>query len=74
MKKDELNKLREKDAKDLEIEMTKLKKELAEKKLAIGAGKLKNVQEVRKLRRDLAQLLTILAMKQFVAEQIENKT
>lgn len=69
MKKDELKQLRQKKTKELRAKIFELKKELATKQLERAAGKLKNVKEIGKIRRDLAQTLTVLRMLEFSSFQ-----
>ena len=73
MKKDELKKLRLKGSKDLKNKIVELKKEVAAKKLEKAAGKLKNVAEIGKVRRDLAQTATILQMLEFESELTDSE-
>ncbi|OGM29580.1 50S ribosomal protein L29 [Candidatus Woesebacteria bacterium RIFCSPHIGHO2_01_FULL_44_10] len=64
MKKLELTKLREKSIKELEkqVEKIKLQKALTEAKMAVG--KEKNLKAVAGLKRDIAQILTIIKEKE----------
>ncbi len=73
MKKDKLTQFRTKNLKELVVEILKVKKELAQKKLEKEAGKLKNVGEVEKLKRDLAQLSTVAKMLELRQEYKKSK-
>lgn len=71
MKRDELQKLREKSLTELRAKIVELKKQTAKAKLEKEAQKLKNVAEVKRLRQDLARVLTILRMKELMTDFTE---
>lgn len=73
MKKDEFKKLRGQSLQELRAKIVELKKELAAKKLEKVAGKLKNVRLTNKLRKDLAQILTVTRMLEFEGGLSQNK-
>ena len=60
MKKKELHQKTEKELKDLLIEN---RCKLGQLKFDLAAKKLKNIMEIRKLRRQIARILTILKKK-----------
>jgi len=60
MKKKELHQKTEKELKDLLIES---RRKLGQLKFDLAAKKLKNIMEIRRLRRQIAQILTILKKK-----------
>lgn len=64
MKKEELKKLRAKDMKELEKVLNESQKQLGESSLKIVGAKEKNLKKVRNLRRDIAQILTIVREKE----------
>ncbi len=69
MKINDLNSLRKKDIKDLESTLAKKKLEAENDFAKIKGGREKNLKKYRNLRRDIAQILTIIREKQI----IENK-
>lgn len=73
MKKKELIQLRKKSVKDLTVEAQKLREELSKAHIELAVGNVKNVRQVKNLRRDLAQILTILREKQIEAEILQEK-
>jgi large subunit ribosomal protein L29 len=64
MKKQELNKLREKPIKKLQKEISQLVLKIRRLQAELAVGKHKNVRLVKNLRRDLAQAKTILREKE----------
>lgn len=60
--------LRKKTAKELVEQLSSLKKELRETSIAVLQGKEKNVRKPRKLRFDLARMLTVLKEKEILEE------
>lgn len=64
MKKEELKKLRAKDMKELEKVLNESRKLLSESYLKIAGAKEKNLKKVRNLRRDVAQILTLMKEKE----------
>ena len=69
MKKDKLAKEKTRDIAELESEIVKLKKQLAANKLEIKAGKTNNTSLAKNLKKDLAQLLTILTIRKYQEKQ-----
>lgn len=73
MKKKELIQLRKKSVKDLTVEAQKLREEISKAHIELAVGNVKNVRQVKNLRRDLAQILTILREKQIETEILQEK-
>lgn len=69
MKKDKLTKAGTREITELESEIVKLKKQLAASRLEIKAGKTNNTSLVKNLKKDLAQLLTILTIRKYQEKQ-----
>lgn len=63
MKMKDLVELKNKDKKELERKIKEMEKSLVETRLELKLGKIKNVHEVNKKRKELAQALTILSLK-----------
>lgn len=63
MKKKDLLELRAKEIKELQSLLAKKKQELAKMMLELRAGKIKNVHVGKSLRKDMAQILTIMKEK-----------
>lgn len=63
MKKKQLQEIIKNDIKDLESQVVKLKNELQEVNVAIISGKEKNIKKPRGLRRDIAQIMSIIQQK-----------
>ena len=63
MKKKDLNNLRKKTVKELLAEVEKLRRKRLELHTKIPVGKEKNVKAVRNLKKDIAQILTIVSEK-----------
>lgn len=63
MKTKELKNLKEKEVGELEKQVSELKKKVVLIYMNIRIGKEKNLKVVKNLRRDLAQVLTILSQK-----------
>ena len=59
MKKKELNQFRTKGKAEVDKELVRLEKSLKEARLNIASGKESNLKEVKNIRKDIAQLLTI---------------
>ncbi|MBU2539976.1 50S ribosomal protein L29 [Patescibacteria group bacterium] len=55
--------LKKKNKKELEKDLEKLKENLSGLRFKLAANKLKNVREVRNIKKDIARILTILKMK-----------
>ena len=69
MKKKEKKELHSKTIKELEKLISKVEKELVLLKTDFGAGKLKDVCQLKKKRQDLARVKTILKSKELEAEK-----
>lgn len=52
--------IRKLDTKELTLESTKLREEIAELKRRLSVGEIDNVRIIRNKRKDLARLLTVL--------------
>jgi large subunit ribosomal protein L29 len=55
--------LKAKSENELSGELTRLRKELSELQIKARTGQLKNVRMVRKVRKDVARILTVLTNK-----------
>lgn len=64
MKKKDLQTIRLKDIKTLAADVSKKKKELVKEEMNLRAGKLTKFKNLRSLRYEIAQLLTILRSKE----------
>lgn len=60
MKKKDLQDLRTKEVKELQSLLAKKRQELAKMMLELRSGKIKNVHAGKSLRKDMAQILTIM--------------
>ena len=69
MKKKELKTFREKDIKTLRKEVEKMKKEFVLAWAEIRGGKEKNVNKARNIKKDIAQLMTIIREKELMEEE-----
>jgi len=72
MKKKELDDLRAKDLKALRHVAIEKELEVSKKKMEIMGGKDKNIVAARSMRRDLAQVLTLIREKE-IMEKLEAK-
>ncbi len=70
MKRKSLQKLREKGIEELKKKVLAMKKEQVELVAKIAVGREKNLKSTKNLRRDIAQLLTLIREK----ELLEQKT
>lgn len=68
MKKRELGEMRELKAEELVKRAEGLRKSLAEMRIKIAVGEERNKKAAKKLKRDLAQILTIIAQRNNKAE------
>lgn len=68
MKKKDLKKTRESSIKDLKKKVLELKKDVAVSYANRYAGKSKSVMEVKNLRKDIAQIMTIIREKEIIEE------
>lgn len=64
MKKNELSQMRDKELKELRKELKEKKQELAKVRLEVSTGKIKNTRAGKNLRKDIAQILTIIRDKE----------
>ncbi|MBI4999699.1 50S ribosomal protein L29 [Candidatus Gottesmanbacteria bacterium] len=64
MKKDELSQTRNKTLQELRKELKEKKQELTKIRLEVSTGKIKNMKAGKSLRRDIAQLSTIIRDKE----------
>lgn len=64
MKRKELKKIRTKSIEELHKQIGEEKHKLQELRMQLSLGELKDTQEVKKKRRDIAQILTIIYEKQ----------
>ena len=71
MKKKELNKLREKSIKQLQTLVDKKKLELVKIQSKMKVGKEKNLKSTKNLKRDVAQILTIIREKELIKKASE---
>lgn len=55
--------LKKKDKKELEKDIENLKENLSNLRFKLAANKLKNVREIRNIKKDIARILTILKTK-----------
>lgn len=63
MKKNEIEELRRKSLDELKKIVTADREKLRQLKFDLAAGKVKNVREIRKIKRRIAQALTVLREK-----------
>ena len=64
MKQKDLNAQKTKSIKDLKKELSNFNAHLAEKKLEIKMGKIKNVHAVADVKRSIAQIKTLITIKE----------
>lgn len=60
MKRSELKQLKNKPATELKLQANLLKEKMWELKKDLAAGKVKNVREIRAVKKDVARILTAL--------------
>jgi len=63
MKKSDLSKLREKSVKELEKQIQDLKLKIADFKMQLATGKLKDTASIRRARKEIAVIKTIIGEK-----------
>ena len=63
MKKQDLIKTREKSIKELETQIQELKLKIADSKIQLATGKLKDTASIRKLRKQVAVIKTVIGEK-----------
>lgn len=73
MKKKELKSLKQKTIKEIEKVLIKKRQSLLETIVKAKAGQEKNVKKVKMLKKDVAQILTILKQKQLKEKQEKKK-
>ena len=59
-----VNEIRKKSKKELENELKNLKEKLSGLSFKLAINKLKNVREIRNIKKDIARILTILCQKE----------
>lgn len=72
MKRKDLQDLKTKDIKDLKSKIADLAKQKTNNLLELKMGKVKNVHAVKKIKKDIAQLKTIISLK-ILKEKIESE-
>ena len=60
MKKREFGQLKNKPEAELKTQLSSLRDKLWELRRDLAAGKVKNVSEIRKIKRDIARVITLL--------------
>lgn len=74
MKRKELLSLRTKDIEDLSGQVSKKRLELTKIKAEMKVSKEKNLKKVKNIRRDLAQILTVINEKEMIkTEEVKEK-
>jgi len=63
MKKNELQQLKNLTIKELEAILLEKKEKLRQLRFNLNAGKIKNFSEIRKTKKDIAQILTLINQK-----------
>ena len=74
MKKRELTDVRKSETKDLSSKVKEKKLELAKTRVKIVSGEEKNVKKLANLKKEIAQLLTILKEKELVEVETKEET
>lgn len=78
MKKKQIKEIRTKNIKELAVIKAKTESELVQLQSDLGSGKLKDVQRVKRKKRELAQIKTIIREKKLLEpekeENLETKT
>jgi len=69
MKKNDWEKLKDQSTRELQTLVTRLGKEIGELKMQLALGKLKDVHAIHKKRKDMAQIKTLFAEREFLEEQ-----
>lgn len=64
--------IRKRNKDDLERNLNELRKNLSELLFKLAANKLKNVREIRNIKKDIARILTIIKEQKTVSCQKEN--
>jgi len=73
MKKTDLEKTKDKTINQLEKDLVKKRKELILSDTKRKAGKEKNLKKAKLIRKDVAQILTIIKEKQIIEEKVNKK-
>lgn len=73
MKKQDLKVLRKKSKKELEKQIDKKRLELAKHAVKLKIGKKKNLKKGRLLKREIAQILTVIRENELIEQSAENK-
>lgn len=68
MKKKDLNTLKGKDVQVLVKDVTEKRAKLVKEEMALRVGKVNKLKEIRNLRHDIAQILTIIREKELISE------
>jgi ribosomal protein L29 len=73
MKKHQLQELRGKKVEELSRELSGLQQKRFEAYVSLGLGKEKNLKVVKNIRRDIAQIMTLLRLKASEAQAVKEK-
>lgn len=74
MKTKDFKKVREQELKQIYATLAKKKKDAALASAKMAAGKVKNLKKYKNLKKDIAQLLTVITEKEIVDRESRNKT
>jgi len=73
MKKQELTKVREKALDKLKLDLDKKRLEILDLRVKITTGQEKDVKKAKKLKKEIAQILTVMREKELVEERKSDK-
>ena len=73
MKKDEFNAIKNKSLEELEKQLSELRMRSIDLKFDLASGKVKNISEIQKNKKSIAQLLTVLKERSKNAAEITSK-
>lgn len=73
MKKDEFNAIKNKSVEELEKQLGELRARSIDLKFDLASGKVKNISEIQKNKKSIAQLLTVLKERSKNAAEITSK-
>ena len=73
MKKDEFNAIKNKSLEELEKQLSELRARSIDLKFDLASGKVKNISEIQKNKKSIAQLLTVLKERSKNAAEITSK-
>lgn len=73
MKPKELNSLRTKTGEELQEMVDKKQTEILQQKMKMGVSKGKNLKQVKILKKEVSQILTLINEKKFTQEEIDDK-